>query len=269
MPSACRPRTGAEGDGTVATGIIPARYGSTRLPAKALAIVAGKTLIRHVVANARRARRLGRILVATDDERIAAEARLEGAEAVLTRADHPSGTDRVAEAAATVEDGIIVNIQGDEPEIDPEVIDAVVALLEDQPDLDLATAAAPLESLEEFLSPHRVKVVLDDRNRALYFSRAPIPHPRRDGAGVIAALPEVEALGHIGIYGYRRDALVRLVALPPSPLEDCEKLEQLRALQAGMKIGVAKVARARAGIDTAADLSAFETRLGTRRAGGA
>ncbi len=255
----------------MAIGIIPARLGSTRLPAKALALVEGRTLIRHVVENARRARSLDRILVATDDERIAAEARLEGAEAVLTRADHPSGTDRVAEAAGAVGDEIIVNVQGDEPEIDPAVIDAVVRLLEDDPELDLATAAAPLDRLEDFLSPHRVKVVRDDRGRALYFSRSPIPHPRAADAREASSLPEApaRALGHIGIYGYRRAALARLVALPPSPLELCEKLEQLRALQAGMSMGVALVAPARAGIDTPADLNEFESRLRARRSGGA
>ena len=247
----------------VATGIIPARMGSTRLPQKALAVVEGKTLIRWVVENASRCRSLDRLLVACDHEAIAAEARLAGVEAVLTDPDHPSGTDRVAEAAAGVSSDLIVNIQGDEPEIDPQTIDAVVAMLHNNSDLDLTTAAAPIRTMEDFLSPQRVKVVCDDRGRALYFSRSPIPFSHQSGPSVGQGWPagEVEALGHVGLYGYRRKALMKLVSLPPSPLEICEKLEQLRALQHGMSIGVAVVDRARPGIDVKADLEAFRNRV--------
>ncbi len=250
----------------MAIGIIPARLGSTRLPAKALAEIAGKSLIRHVVENAQRCSSLDRIIVATDDERIAAEAALSGVEGFMTRPDHPSGTDRIAEVAASLNADIFINIQGDEPEISPFTIDSVVATLENGPDLDMATAACEIRELEEFVSPHRVKVVLDKMGRALYFSRAPIPHARADDPSESPRLPDV-ALGHIGIYGYRKNALKRLVSLEPSALELCEKLEQLRALQAGMQIGVAIVAASAPGIDTQADLDGFRTRHQLRASG--
>ncbi|MFT7619121.1 MAG: 3-deoxy-manno-octulosonate cytidylyltransferase (CMP-KDO synthetase) [Planctomycetota bacterium] len=253
----------------MAIGIIPARLGSTRLPKKALADIAGKTLIRHVVENAKRCQSLDRIIVATDDPEIARQAELSGVESALTRADHPSGTDRIAEVAKGLKGEIFINIQGDEPEIAPATIDSVVKTLENDLELDLATAACQISELDEYLSPHRVKVVLDQRGNALYFSRSPIPHARSNNTSGHLELPQgsAVALGHIGIYGYRKAALERLVSLKPSPLELCEKLEQLRALQAGMKIGVALVSSTAPGIDTLADLEAFRTRYQDRASG--
>lgn len=252
----------------MAAGLIPARLSSTRLARKALALVGGLPLIHHVVVNAKRARRLSRIVVATDDGEIARAAEAAGAEAVLTAPDHPSGTDRVAAAVAALglADEILVNIQGDEPEIAPSTIDAVAALLENDATLDMSTAAAPLATSEDWKSPHRVKVVCDDFGRALYFSRSPIPY-RRAGAGECSDeewLARGTVLGHIGIYGYRRSSLTALVGFPPAALETIEKLEQLRALAAGMRIGVARVASSPAGIDTADDLEAFRRRYESR-----
>ncbi|HGY92158.1 MAG TPA: 3-deoxy-manno-octulosonate cytidylyltransferase [Planctomycetes bacterium] len=246
-------------------GVIPARMTSTRLPGKPLALIEGRPLIAWVVDAARKAQSLDRIVVAGDDAAIIRAAEAAGAEARLTRDDHPSGTDRVAEVAASVPASIYINIQGDEPEIAGGTIDAVAALLENDPELDMATAAVELSEVDDFLSPHRVKVVCDLRGRALYFSRAPIPHSRLDPGEMSQRLPmgAARAWGHVGIYGYRRDALLRLVEEPPSPLEICERLEQLRALQAGLKIGVVLVDHAAAGIDTPEDLENFRRRVGT------
>lgn len=249
----------------MALGLVPARLGSTRLARKALATVAGRPLVVHVLENAARASRLRGLVLATDDEAIASAAREAGFEAVMTDPALPSGTDRIAAAVRhlELEDPILVNIQGDEPEIPPSTIDAVVELLENREDLDLATAAYPIRDQAAFESPHRVKVVTDETGRALYFSRSPIPF-HRDGMGDPAS-PKASlmglGLGHLGIYAYRRDALAALVALPPSPLETTERLEQLRALQAGMTIGVALVESAPPGIDTADDLASFRRRV--------
>lgn len=252
----------------MAVGIIPARLGSTRLPGKCLAEVAGRPLLQWVIENARRATTLDRVLVAGDDERILAAAEACGAEAVLTDPEHPSGTDRVAEVARGLDDDIVVNIQGDEPDAPIEAIDGAVRLLLENPDLDIATAAAPIRDRDEFMSRDRVKVVLASNGRALYFSRAPIPHARLDDEPDLAVVPPVAAgapaLGHLGIYAYRRTSLLALVELEPSPLERCEKLEQLRALQAGQSIGVIEVAHAPPGIDTPADLEAFRARVAGR-----
>ncbi len=246
-------------------GVIPARMTSTRLPGKPLALIRNRPLIAWVVDAARRAEGLDRVIVAGDDPAIIRAAEEAGAEARLTRDDHPSGTDRVAEIARSVPASIYVNIQGDEPEMEGATIDAVAALLENDPELDMATAAVELRDVEDFLSPHRVKVVCDLLGRALYFSRAPIPHSRLKPGEEGPRLPvgAARAWGHVGIYAYRRDALLRLVEAPPSPLEICEKLEQLRALQAGLKIGVVLVDHAAAGIDTPEDLERFRRRMGT------
>jgi 3-deoxy-manno-octulosonate cytidylyltransferase (CMP-KDO synthetase) len=255
----------------VALGLVPARLGSTRLARKALADIAGRPLVVHVLENAARAESLSGVVLATDDEEIAQAARKAGFEAIMTHPDLPSGTDRIAAALAehAGSEALIVNIQGDEPEIPPSTIDAVVSLLDNRADLDLATAACPLRDAAEFASPNRVKVVTDETGRALYFSRAPIPFARDDARG--DASPETglmsRGLGHLGIYAYRREALAALVALPPSPLEKIERLEQLRALQAGMSIGVALVESAAPGIDTAADLESFRLRVEGRERG--
>ncbi len=220
--------------GEAAIAIIPARFHSTRLPGKALAPIAGHPMVWHVAARTRRARGLARVIVATDDARIADAVAATGAEAVLTRADHVSGTDRLAEVVARLDAAIVVNVQGDLPLLDPGMIERLVARLSAEPALPMATLAAALHDEAEWRSPHVVKVVIDANGRALYFSRSPIPHDR-DGSR-----PPGEPLGwrHIGMYAYRRDVLLRLAALPPSPLERRERLEQLRALENGIAIGV-------------------------------
>jgi 3-deoxy-manno-octulosonate cytidylyltransferase (CMP-KDO synthetase) len=235
--------------------VIPARFGSTRLPGKPLLSDTGRPLIQHVVEAARRASRLDRILVATDDERIARAVSSFGGEAVMTREDHPTGTDRVAEVAAGLPDAaIFVNLQGDEPEIAGEAIDRVVQVLQDDPDCPMSTLATPIRDEATFRNPACVKVVRSASGRALYFSRAPIPH-RRDGGW-----PEGLALLHLGIYAYRRDFLLSLASRPPSPLEGVEKLEQLRVLEAGLPIAVGLVEEPGIGIDTPEDYRLFVAR---------
>lgn len=244
--------------------VIPARFASTRLPGKPLLSDTGKPLIQHVVEAARRARRLQRVIVATDDRRIADAVAAFGGEAVMTRDDHPSGTDRVAEVAAGLPDArIIVNLQGDEPEISGAALDLVVSLLEDDPGAPMATLATPIRDESVYRDPSCVKVVRAQSGRALYFSRSPIPC-HRDG------LPDPSgatglALLHLGLYAYRRDFLLTLAQLPPSPLERAEKLEQLRVLEAGHAIAVGIVEEPSIGIDTPDDYRRFVERC---RAGG-
>jgi 3-deoxy-manno-octulosonate cytidylyltransferase (CMP-KDO synthetase) len=242
--------------------VIPARYGSTRLPGKALLDLGGKPMVQRVVEVAARSS-AEEILVATDDGRIAAVVndprRASARIAVMTRDTHMSGTDRIAEVAVLREwlaDTIVVNLQGDEPQMPPELIDQVAKLLIDHPQADIATLCVPLQSVAEFLNPNIVKVVTRADGVALYFSRAPIPW-NRDGApdGIVSQSQFCGASRHLGIYAYRTAALLRMTALPPSPLEQLEKLEQLRALEAGMQIVVSSaVASAGIGIDTSEDL---------------
>jgi len=239
--------------------IIPARFGSTRLPGKPLSDIHGKPMIQHVYERVRRARRPERVLVATDDERIAAVVRGFGGEAVLTSRDHETGTDRLAEAAAAIDAEVVVNVQGDEPMVDPAGIDAAVEALVADPALEMSTLSLPLRDVEEMLSPSVVKVVSDARGCALYFSRSPIPVVR-DGARdarAAAALAVARGLArkHVGLYVYRRAALLRFAALPQSPLEAAEGLEQLRALHHGMRIRVVeREGLAGPAVDTAEDL---------------
>jgi 3-deoxy-manno-octulosonate cytidylyltransferase (CMP-KDO synthetase) len=238
-----------------AVGVIPARYASTRLPGKSLVEIAGKPLIRRVVERTRQAARLDAVLVATDDARIAAEAEAAGARGVMTRADHPSGTDRVAEAIAEDPAEIVVNIQGDEPFVDPGLIDRLVDLLAGDAAWEMGTAACPIRDAGELESRTVVKVVWAADGRALYFSRLPIPCVR-DGRPA----PGIRPLHwrHIGLYGYRRAFLARLTAAPPCALEQAEKLEQLRALHLGARIRVLETERAGIGIDTPADVAYAE-----------
>ena len=240
-------------------GLIPARYASTRFPGKPLHLIAGKPLLQHVVERCQLARSLAEVIVATDDERIASVAR-RFARVELTRGDHPSGTDRIAEVVARLACEAVVNIQGDEPLIDPAVIDAVAARLGD---CEMSTAATPLKELAEYDNPNVVKVVVSAAGRALYFSRRTIPFLRdlaaRPAAEQFAAFP---FLKHLGIYGYRRDTLLRLVAFPVSPLEHAEKLEQLRALENGISIAVVRVAYDSVGVDVPADVARVEALLG-------
>lgn len=239
-------------------GVIPARYASTRFPGKPLALLEGRPIIRHVVERCRQASRLSEVIVATEDERIA-EAVRPWAKVVMTRPDHPSGTDRVAEVAAQEACDGVVNVQGDEPLIDPEAIDAVAAALTDA---EMTTAATPLAAPEDLENPNVVKVVVNQAGEALYFSRWAVPYLRdKAGAPPAERLAAFPFLHHLGLYGYRRETLLKLVRLPMSPLEKAERLEQLRALENGIRIRVVPVAHGSVGIDTPADLARVEAWL--------
>ena len=239
--------------------VIPARFASTRLPGKPLLSETGKPLIVHVMESARRAQSIARILVATDDPRIASAVADHGGEAVLTSPHHPTGTDRVAEVAAQLAAAnIIVNLQGDEPEIAGETIDRLVSLLENDPEAPMATLAAPIRERRVYLDPSSVKVV-HARGRALYFSRSPIPC-HRDGLPDPATADPPIAYLHLGIYAYRREFLLSIKQLPPSQLERRERLEQLRVLEAGYPIAIDVVEETGIGIDTPEDYRRFVER---------
>lgn len=233
-------------------GAIPARYGSTRLPGKPLLPIAGRPMIEHVYTRVARARGLDRVVVLTDDERIAEAVRSFGGEWEMTPGDCASGTDRIAWAARQWDASAVINVQGDEPLIDPEGISRIAGHLAANPADAVVTLATPAEP-GEMDNPNAVKVVLARDGSALYFSRSPIPYPRQSGG----AAP----LKHLGIYGYQRDALLRLAGLPPTPLERSESLEQLRALENGIPIRVLVVDRGSFGVDTAEDLERVETIL--------
>lgn len=235
--------------------IIPARYASSRLPGKPLLKSTGKYLIQHVYEQALQARRPAEVIVATDDPRIVAAVRGFGGRVVMTSRQHPSGTDRVAEVARSIDADIIINLQGDEPLIDPYALDTLVGLLESDREAQVATLAVPLNTAENYHSPNVVKVVRDRSGRALYFSRSPIPMVR-DGAPDFTKNPQL-FLQHLGIYAYRREALLKLAALPPSALEQTEKLEQLRFLAMGWSIQVGVIAHAGRGVDTFDDYREF------------
>jgi 3-deoxy-manno-octulosonate cytidylyltransferase (CMP-KDO synthetase) len=244
--------------------VIPARYGSTRLPRKMLLRETGKTLLQHTYEAACSAKRPSGVLVATDHGEIAAEVERFRGEFVMTSADCASGTDRVAEVSRKLPRAeIIVNVQGDEPEIYPENIDRVIELLEQNPSAGMATLATPLRSAEQLTNPACVKVVFDNTGRAMYFSRSPIPFVRDRNDAQPFNQPVLH-YQHLGIYAYRGETLREIVTLPPSSLEQAEKLEQLRMLQSGGKILVGVVDHAAGGIDTPADYAAFVAR---RRAG--
>lgn len=242
-------------------GIIPARFASTRFPGKPLALIAGLPLIQHVVSRCQKARSLSEVIVATDDAQIARVAgqfcRVE-----MTRADHPSGSDRIAEVAARLDAEAVVNIQGDEPLIDPAVIDAVAGALAAS---EMSTAATAIRQPGEYENPNVVKVVVNAAGQALYFSRRTIPYLReaanRPVPEQLAAFP---FLKHLGIYGYRRETLLRLVRFPVSPLENAEKLEQLRALDHGIGIAVVRVEYDSVGVDLPEDVARVEQLLSGR-----
>ena len=239
------------------TVLVPARLASTRLPDKPLADIAGKPMVVRV---AERAAKSGaaRVVVACDDPRIADACAAHGVAALLTRVDHASGSDRLAEACELLGldgDDLVVNVQGDEPLIDPELVRRCAALLAERPDCVMSTAAQPLADVAEYLNPHVVKVVLDATGRALYFSRAPIPWWRDGHAGGVTALPTPAPLRHLGLYAYRAGFLRRFPALPAAPLETCEALEQLRVLWHGERIAVHVAPHGPGpGVDTPADL---------------
>jgi 3-deoxy-manno-octulosonate cytidylyltransferase (CMP-KDO synthetase) len=244
--------------------IIPARLASTRLPQKLLLRETGKTLLQHTFEAALRARKPNGVTIAVDCVELQSAADAFGGEAVLTDENLQSGTDRVAAVAAGMPDvDVFVNVQGDEPEISAEAIDQVVELLETNPTASIATLAAPIRDSARLSDPATVKVVRDNRGRALYFSRSPIPHARSWDDAHLASNPPL-FLQHIGIYAYRREFLLRLESLDRSPLEEIEKLEQLRFLQAGYEIMVGTIEHAPKGIDTPSDYRAFvqrQTRL--------
>ena len=248
------------------TVVIPARYASTRLPGKPLLDIAGKPMIRHVYERAAESR-ASRVVVATDDERIVEAVKAFDGHVVMTSPDHPSGTDRIEEVARLLgldDDELVVNVQGDEPLIPASVVDQVANNLAAQPDAGIATLCEPVTTMNDFLNPNIVKVLADDDGMALYFSRAPIPWDRDGFSGGTdgAAVPE-KARRHLGIYAYRVSLLHQFVKWPPASIEQCESLEQLRALANGTRIHVAdSVAPVPPGVDTAADLEAVRALVG-------
>jgi 3-deoxy-manno-octulosonate cytidylyltransferase (CMP-KDO synthetase) len=235
--------------------VIPARFASTRLPGKPLLRETGKYLIQHVYEQASRAKRATAVVVATDDERIAVAVRSFGGEVVMTDPDHPSGTDRVAEAAAKIDADVVVNIQGDEPLFEPSGVDRLVELLLNDATASVATLCTPIRSAVMYRDPNAVKVVFDDDGRALYFSRSPIPYCR-DGEPDWQAEPAFAYL-HLGVYAYRREALFRIAASPPHAIERAEKLEQLRVMGMGGTIRIGVIPKAHRGVDTPADYACF------------
>ena len=244
-------------------GIIPSRFGSSRFPGKPLAVLAGKPLVAWVVEAVKKAKSLDDVLVATDDERIVAAVEQYGGRAVMTPSELPSGTDRIACAAGDfADDDILVNVQGDEPLIDPALIDSLVAKLKDDPRWSMATAVTPIKSAQDFAAKTVVKVVLDRDDGALYFSRAPIPCDRDNEPDLASGL----YVRHLGIYAYRGAFLRRYIAEAPCDLEKTEKLEQLRALWMGAKIAVVRTEDEGVGVDTPEDALRVERILAERNA---
>ncbi len=246
---------------TKTVGIIPARWGSTRFPGKPLHFIAGRPLLQHVWENSRRAKALDSVIIATDDMRIAEAAFAWGAEVSLTSRRHLSGTDRIAEVAAKMpEVSHVINIQGDEPLVEPKLLNQLARKMQRDPQIEMITAVHPFSHSAEAQSPHQVKAVLDRKGRALYFSRQPIPYPREASAAI-------SFYRHQGIYGFTRALLLRFVRWKPSPLEKAEALEQLRALENGVDIHVVVTAGGSPGVDTPADVRAIERQLlaGDRR----
>jgi len=235
---------------------IPARYGSTRFAGKVLAKDTGKFLIQHTYERACLAKLPEKVIIAADDERIAAAAKSFGAECILTSPEHKSGTDRIAEAVADIDVDIVVNLQADEPEIDPKNIDYLAKLLLDNHQCRMATLVAEFENAEQLKDPNIVKVVVDKDSYAIYFSRAPIPYNReKSGIGKTQ-----QYLRHIGIYAYRKQFLLKITSLPQTPLEKIEKLEQLRAIENGFPVLVGKVEHICNGIDTPSQYAEFVKR---------
>lgn len=248
------------------TVIIPARYASTRFPGKPLTDLCGKPMIQWVYERSARCATVDRVIVATDDERIARIVTAFGGEVVMTRADHATGTDRLAEVAAGLDDELIVNVQGDEPLIEPAMIEAALAPLLADPSIPMGTLKTPLTSLEEYQNPNVVKVVTDRQGFALYFSRAPIPFPRDFASDLEQRWAELATAKHVGLYVYRRDFLLRYPQLPPTPLEIQECLEQLRALEHGYRIRVAETDLIGQGVDTPDDLERVRMKIMTMQA---
>jgi len=244
--------------------IIPARYGSTRFPGKALALIEGRPMIQWVYERAQKSRLVTRVIVATDDERISQAVGSFGGEAVMTSASHPTGTDRIAEVASKLDCDLIVNVQGDEPLIAPEMIDEAAAPLAADPSIPMGTVCRKIEDRAEAFDPNVVKVVFDQQGFALYFSRAPIPWARDAWAGK-DSLKDLQLSGplykHIGLYVYRRDFLLSYAKMAQTPLEDSEKLEQLRALETGHRIKTVVTGHESFGVDIPGDLGKILKRL--------
>jgi 3-deoxy-manno-octulosonate cytidylyltransferase (CMP-KDO synthetase) len=238
-----------------AAGIIPARWGSTRFPGKPLHLIANKPLLRHVWEQCCRAGGLDSVIIATDDMRIARAAFDWGAEVAMTSKTHQSGTDRVAEVVRKSRQfDLILNIQGDEPLVEPALLNRFVETLRSNPRIDMVTAAHPLANASEAASPHQVKVIVDLDGNALYFSRHAIPFPRNRSVSI-------KYLRHQGVYGFRRKTLLEFVKWKPTPLERAESLEQLRALENGVKVHVLLTRHGSPGVDTPADAKALERKL--------
>jgi 3-deoxy-manno-octulosonate cytidylyltransferase (CMP-KDO synthetase) len=235
-----------------ATVVIPARYGSTRFPAKIVASATGRPLVQHVVDQVRKCKRVQEVIVATDDRRIVDALAPYDTRVVMTSPAHQSGTDRIAEVARGLDAQVVVNVQGDEPEIEPQIVDDLIERISASGS-EMATAATPFPQGADPVDPNLVKVVRSLDGRAIYFSRSPIPYPRDGGA--------VQYLLHLGLYAYRREFLLKFAAWPPSPLETTEKLEQLRALEHGAGIDLLIVQRATHGIDTQEQYAAFVERM--------
>lgn len=234
--------------------VIPARYASTRFPGKPLHLIAGRPLVHHVWERCQQAREAAGVIIATDDERIAKTARGFGAEVAMTRDDHPSGTDRLAEAAALHPSAThFLNVQGDEPLISPSLLDRLMTALREDPALPMITAASPFAPGQDPDDPNLVKVVLTTAGEALYFSRSRLPFPRNP--------PRLPYYRHLGLYGYRREFLQQFVAWSPSPLEQAEALEQLRALENGARLRVVLTEEESPGVDTLEQANALEERL--------
>ncbi len=244
-----------------AVGIIPARYRSVRFEGKVIAPLWGKPLVQHVYERAKKTRRLSDVMVATDDRRVKRVVETFGGKVVMTSPEHPSGTDRIAEVAPHLDADIIVNIQGDEPLISPQAIDSAVEPLLADPTLLMSTLATPITDDEEYTNPNVVKVVVNEKGEALYFSRSPIPYYRADGGRSVTTVPlppPVTPLRHIGLYAYSRDFLLRFHSWPPTPLERAENLEQMRALEKGVAIKVVITPFRSVGVDTPEDLERLE-----------
>jgi 3-deoxy-manno-octulosonate cytidylyltransferase (CMP-KDO synthetase) len=238
-----------------AVGIIPARWRSTRFPGKPLHLIAGKPLLRHVWEQCCRAKKLDAVIIATDDMRIAKAAFDWGADIAMTSGKHRTGTDRIAEVASKAPQfDIIINVQGDEPLTKPSLLNRMVDFLRSHRQIGIVTAAHPFEDAAEASSPHQVKVVVDLEGNALYFSRYAVPFPRNRSA-------HIKYLRHQGLYGFRREALLEFVRSKPTPLERIESLEQLRALENGVKVHVLVTKHGSPGVDTPADAKALERKL--------
>jgi len=256
---------------SVVWAVIPARFASSRLPGKPLVPLAGKPMIQHVWERVRRAQQVSRVLVATDDERIRRAVTEFGGEAVMTRAEHRSGTERLAEVAASAASSgaeIFVNVQGDEPLIEPAAVDAAVEILLEDPSVEVATLAVPIATPGDVMDPNVVKVVLDFEGNALYFSRAPIPWIRDAAGGGAGFSPAAGSthLKHLGLYVFRRSALLEFPTFPQGELEKLEQLEQLRWLENGYRIRVAETSYDSVSVDVTEDIARVEKLLHAQEA---